>query len=166
MRIGAILATVAILGACTTTPQPSAPEMQDISFARGCWIDRMPSGKTGTIRVLPARDDSGAMQLDLMIYGATPNAEQPDSTAYTISPDGRTIAADIDWTGSRRIASAHVGWSDIPSGWTAAFWRSTDGRLMIKLTGNGDDHLVFQQARFGDNEMVLSEFNGHRDGCD
>lgn len=171
MRIGVILATVAALGACTTAPHSPAPhspapETQDISFARGCWIDRMPGGETGTIRVLPARDDSGAMQLELMIYGATPGAERPESTAYTLSPDGGTIAANIHWTGEPQIAAAHAGWSDVAPGWKAAFWRSADGNLTIKLTGNGDDRLIFRQTRFGGHETAVSEFNGQRDGCD
>lgn len=164
MRIGAILVAIAALNACATPPQ--APETQDISFARGCWIDRMPSGETRTIRVLPARNDSTDMQLDLMIYGARPEAEPPEDISYTISPDGATISAYISWTDAPHVAVAHPGWSTIAAGWKAAFWKSADGKLMIKLTGNGDDRMVFQQARFGGSEMVISEFNGQRDGCD
>jgi hypothetical protein len=177
-------ATATLLGAmaCQSARLTTTGPKQDVEFLRGCWISRYsPDGskpQVSTVRLLPARDGSAALEGSLLHYHVDPaNQEPPHHTSLVIARDGTTAkhggtAGSMGGRGEETlVADPMHGFPapDLRPGWLRASWISQQRIAWFVAEGNGEGLRLYRSLPITSEEgvgIIVIDFDGDRDGCD
>ena len=98
LKVGPVLATLALAGCIVPAPPRQSAVVQDVDFVRGCWVEKQePDGPaTGFLRLLPdGTDYAGTLtrRIDGEIQTVGRLAFARDGSRLTIQPDSGDATA-------------------------------------------------------------------------